>query len=132
MKTLLLSRLLFAFVWVVACVVALLSELAILPVAYIRQDPAGQYATQMIGIVLALACIYVSLKWYKFSFIQRRLTDDSDARQYQRLGLVRVLIIAVPVLYNIVMYYATLNGQLSFCFLISMLASVFCWPKPKA
>lgn len=132
MKTLLLSRLLFAFVWVVACVVAVLSELSILPVAYIRQDPAGQYATQMIGIVLALACIYISLKWYKFAFIQRRLTDDTDARQYQRLGLVRVLIIAVPVIYNIVMYYATLNGQLSFCFLISMLASVFCWPKSKA
>lgn len=132
MTTLLWSRILFVVVWIVSSVVAVLSELEVLPIAYVQLDATGQYIIQLIGIVLALACIYVSLKWYKFSFVQRWVANDIKDCGYYRLGLVRVLIIAAPVLYNLIVYYATLNSQLSFCFLISMLASVFCWPKAKA
>lgn len=131
MKILLWSRICFVVVWIIACMQAVLSELGVFPVAYVRLDAAGQYVIQLVGIVLTLACIYVSLKWYKFSFVKRRMTNDIDERNYHQQGLFRVVVIAVPILYNLFLYYATLNSQLSFCFLISMLASVFCWPKGK-
>lgn len=131
MKILLWSRICFVVVWIIACMQAVLSELGVFPVAYVRLDAAGQYVIQLVGIVLTLACIYVSLKWYKFSFVKRRMTNDIDERNYHQQGLFRVVVIAVPILYNLFLYYATLNSQLSFCFLISMLASVFCWPKEK-
>lgn len=131
MKILLWSRICFVVVWIIACMQAVLSELGVFPVAYVRLDAAGQYVIQLVGIVLTLACIYVSLKWYKFSFVKRRMTNDIDERNYHQQGLYRVVVIAVPILYNLFLYYATLNSQLSFCFLISMLASVFCWPKEK-
>lgn len=132
MKILLWSRICFVVVWIIACMQAVLSELGVFPVAYVRLDAAGQYVIQLVGIVLTLVCIYVSLKWYKFSFVKRRMTNDIDARNYHQQGLFRVVVIAVPILYNLFLYYATLNSQLSFCFLISMLASVFCWPKEKS
>lgn len=131
MKILLWSRICFVVVWIIACMQAVLSELGVFPVAYVRLDAAGQYVIQLVGIVLTLACIYVSLKWYKFSFVKRRMTNDIDERNYHQQGLFRVVVIAVPILYNLFLYYATLNSQLSFCFLISMLASVFCRPKEK-
>lgn len=126
MTTLFLSRLVYVLIWCLACVVAALSELDVIPVAYVHQTPAEQYAFQLIGLVLAVGCMYVCLRWERFSFIRLRM-----AASYYRWELLRVIVIALPVLFNLWAYYATLNTQLVFCFLISLVASIFCWPKEK-
>ena len=92
-----------------------------------------QYYIESAGIFLSIASVPLALKLFRF-VLKKKLDEASfpiALRQYLYWSALRLCILEVAVLFNIVVYYLTLNNIGALSALIVLSASAFCLPSEK-
>lgn len=82
------------------------------------------------GILLMIALLPLALKMFK-TVIQRKglaLTYDKRLALYLRMSRFRLGLLWFVCLYNVVLYYETLNDIGAMCALVAFLSMLFCIP----
>lgn len=129
------SRLItFSFValWVLMLCIALLFELDVFPSGILMQGDLTLYYLQSVGILLALILIPVSLKLFHVRLQKIKLLPLQQAvNGYFFLSLARIAALMVPAVFNLLLYYFSLNTAPAFVALITMMATIFCLPGER-
>ena len=120
----------FYGVWIGSGLLVALFESGCLPVGSLAGEDMWVYCLQTLGVLLALALIPASLKFFHVRLRRLRgLHEPERALQaYARLSALRIGGLALPIFYNLVLYYLSLNKAPGFLVLITLLATIFCIP----
>ena len=121
------------FVWLVTVMLFLAFESGALPTMYFQPDVEQAYALQVVAVVLTLLGSYVSMRLMAFSGVKQSVQSQEEMpalHTYATLCIVRTLLVAIAIWYNLLVYYlADFSTTLFYCFLITVVASLFCWPS---
>ena len=134
MKTFLkIPRWTHASVWAITVLAVLGFESELLPTMLFRPDAEQMYALQMVAVALTLLGSYMPMRLMAFDSVKqlvRKQQEESAQRTYATLCMVRTALVELSTGYNLLAYYLTeLNTTLFYCFLITAVASLFCWPS---
>ncbi len=132
-RLLCLLRMEFALMWVVNAGLAALYETDILPQGVFVDDVQMEYVMQTVGILLAVCLIPLSLRMFHLSLTRyvRQLSLPAALVSYRRWNEVRLSMLLAPSLFNMTVYYTTLNVTGLLCTGMVLLASLFCVPGRK-
>ncbi len=85
------------------------------------------YVAQVAGVALVLVCVPLAFRMMRLCFVARSIAGSRQA--YTRWALVRLSVLAVPMLFNTLAYYL-LTGEATSAYLalISFVAMLFFWP----
>ena len=117
----------YFLLWAAVGLLALLFETDVLPTAFLPADAQTEYVCQLLCVALTLGSVPVALRLLVLPKVKMQLEKEPGrAVQWNKLRLVLMI---VPILTNLVVYYAlaSTTGPL-FCLLISLAAFVFCYP----
>lgn len=121
------------FVWLVTVMLFLAIESGALPTMYFQPDVEQAYALQVVAVALTLLGSYVSMRLMAFSGVKKSVRSQEEMpalHTYATLCIVRTLLVAIAIWYNLLVYYLTdFSTTLFYCFLITVVASLFCWPS---
>lgn len=127
-KSILPARIFYILIWLLVAAYALLSELDVLPVGFVRSDPETVYALSMLCVLLTLSTTWGAVRFFSFKTIK-----EKAHRYAQTLPLwntLRIALLAIAIFFNLVTYYALLSGTSAlYCLGITLIALLFCWPK---
>lgn len=86
---------------------------------------------QSVGILLLLICIPLGLKTFSIKIRKIKLIEDENEKltKYLYWARIRIASVAIPLLFNILIYYLTQNNSMIFSAGISALALLFCKPQ---
>lgn len=122
----------FIAFYVVAAIFALVFELNPTAQGTAVGNDLTEYMLETISVLLTMIVIPVSLKLFSvMSLRHRSLTMAIRIRNYRMWSTTRLLAIGMVMIYNLWVYYATLNNIGGFCALICMVAALFCCPTRK-
>jgi len=124
----------FYLFWALPLLLVVLFETDLLPVGIYADSPEIQFVLENIGILVAIISVPLALKL--FSIILKKKIDKQESLivalgKYQFWSGMRLLILEVAVVFNIIIYYFTLNSAGGLCALIGLAASFFCYPSRK-
>ncbi len=109
-----------------------LSEAHYLPVGYLPATPQTQYATSLASCFLTLGGVYLALRLPAMPRAKRQMADTDAKRArtaYARWHGLQLFCIALPLLGNALLYYATpYSPAAGYALLISLIAVLFCYP----
>lgn len=111
----------FAVVW---CV---LYETDVFPQGSLVGDVRAEYILQTVGILLAVCLIPLSLRMFSLSLTRyvRQLSLPEALVSYRRWCEIRLAMLGAPVLFNLTVYYTTLNLTSLLCVGMLLVASLF-------
>lgn len=120
----------YVLAWVVCLGVVALYETDVLPQGTLVDDGKTGYMLQVFGILLAVALIPLTLKYFALILKRNVLTLDVERALigYRRLNEIRLSLLMVPALINLTAYYATLSSSGLLCAGMVALAACFCVP----
>lgn len=119
----------FATLWVLVILLVGLFELELLPTGLLVGEVRIIYYLQTIGILLALGLIPGALKLFHVQLRKiRQLPPQQAVRSYLSFYVLRIAALGVPALFNLILYYYSLDTASAFVTLITMMATVFCLP----
>ena len=123
----------FILFWLSGLLIVILGETDVLPVGYYADDVKMAYALDSIAIIITAACIPMALKL--FNIVLKRMVDKMGflkaLQSYILLSMVRLVLLFIPMLFGVMVYYMTLNKSGMFCALIGLTASLFCVPSEE-
>lgn len=129
-------KIFFWLIPLVAAVYAVLCESNVIPAAWLTLDADGQYAADVFSFVTAIGGTFFALRLPVFAKVKIRLAVASEERAmgvYLRMSLLRLLVVAIGVWGNLVLYYITsFFPTPKYCMLIALLALFFCYPSHNA
>lgn len=136
MKTFLkIPRWTHASVWAITILMALGFEFELLPSMCFQPDAEQEYALHVLAVVLTLLGSYVAMRLMAFAGVKQSVRKQEEVaaqRTYATLCLVRSALVALPIWYNLLVYYmADFSSTMLYCFLITAVASLFCWPSQE-
>lgn len=121
----------FSYFWLLPIFLVILGESGGDWVGMYADDVRVTYLAETITILLVAVCIPVSLKL--FSWILAKKIDNVDILQALRLYFfwsgIRLAILVMPLLAGFLTYYMMLSNKGLLCALISLTASLFCYPS---
>ena len=119
--------------WGLAVLLILLGELDIIPVGMYADDVRMTYYLETAGILLAAISVPLSLKLFSWVLIKKidKASFAIALGMYFRWSGVRLLILAIPTVINLLIYYLTLSNTGLLCALLTLTASLFCVPGEK-
>ncbi len=89
------------------------------------------YYIETFCILLTAICVPLSLKIFasqlKHKIDKERLPEALSL--YRNWSLYRLLLLSLPVLTGVTLYYLTMSNTGMLCASISLVASLFCWPS---
>lgn len=96
-------------------------------------DARMQYLWETAGILLAMTLVPLSLKLFSIVMVKKIMNRSLPLamKMYKRWNEIRLLMLALATLFNIFVYYSTLDNIGGLCALIGVTASVFCLPSEK-
>ncbi len=119
----------FGSMWFSVVFFTLLFELELIPSGVLVGDDITLYVTQTIGVLLTLAVIPGSLKWFHVRLQKLRKLPPKEALDgYLSASSMRIAALELSALYNLILYYFSLNTAPVYLTLITMMATVFCLP----
>lgn len=119
----------FCGLWAVVILLVGLFETELLPTGLLCGQKEVLYYLQTIGVLMALALIPVSLKYFHVQMQKiRELPLPSALRGYRMWSMLRLGGLALPTVFNLVLYYLSMNKAPGFMALITLLATAFCIP----
>ena len=126
-------RVAYVAVWVITGLIALCSEEGFLPVEYLSHDPNTDYVVGVVSFLTAIGGTYLALRHLPIKAFHKKLTSADEAHpwaQYKNCCVSRLAVIALAIIHNVTLYYATSYADsIKYCLLIVMIAAVFCWPS---
>ncbi|MCD8302867.1 MAG: hypothetical protein LUC44_07600 [Prevotellaceae bacterium] len=107
----------------VAAVLLLLGETEVLPLGLLPTS----YALQICECLVMLVCVPLALKLMAFRSVRGRLA--AQPRLYPSLAAVRIILLALPMIAGVALYFLMLDTSMLYCALISTLAFIYIWPS---
>lgn len=120
----------FILSWMLVLLLVVLYEADILPQGIMVGDVRMGYILQSAGVLLAIGLIPVSLRLFSFSLTRyvRNLPLPEALKSYRRWSEVRLGLLLAPALFNLSVYYWTLDLTGLLCSGMLLVASLFCVP----
>lgn len=129
------SRLLmvsFVGLWGLMAILVVLFEQDVFPVGIWEKEDRTLYYLQSAGVLSALFLIPASLKLFHVKLQKIKLLPPEKAvREYFLLSLARMGALMLPAVFNLLLYYFSLNTAPAYVALITMMATVFCIPGER-
>lgn len=121
----------FGCVWAIALATAMAYEMEWLPEGVWVGDGRVCYAMQVTGILMAMGFIPFSLRLFRRALVRSLrhcATDDEKLVSYRRWSEVRLALLLVALVFNLCVYYQTLDNTGLLCAGMVLVASLFCVP----
>lgn len=116
----------FATFVAVTLVIVVLFESDLLPTGILKDDVGSdEFWAATIMELLTLCIIPVSLRLFKFGAVSRRLVSAESLLKY---GMVRMLMLCLPMLANTLLYYLCMNVAFGYMAIIVFLCLAFVLP----
>ena len=113
---------------VLALLLVLLFETDLLPYGTLTELKHAEFITAIIMELLTIAVIPLALKLFKLRPVAARLNSPG---QLARFGLVRILLLATPMVANTLLYYLFMNVAFGYMGIILLLCMVFITPTQE-
>lgn len=114
----------------VAVVIAALYELDILPSGMMTGRPQDEFLSTISMELITIVFIPVALRMFKTKDVEKRL-EDGDIKAFRKWGLVRILMITVPLVLNTLLYYSFMNTTFGYMALILLICLPFIYPAVR-
>lgn len=90
-----------------------------------------EYVLEAAGIMLVIGLVPMALKLLSLKWVRRQVSNDRPGweRSYRRWSEVRLALLAVPLLWNLSVYYQLMSTTCSGCAAMVGIALLFCWPS---
>lgn len=123
----------FAIMWVIIIALMAVYENGILEEGVLVGNASAEYIAQLTGVLLAICLIPMSLRIFNLSLTKyiRNLDIDNALKSYRRWSEVRIILLSVVAVFNISLYYWTMDTTGLLCGAMALLASMFCVPAKK-
>ena len=108
----------------VAVVIAALYELDILPSGMMTGRPQDEFLSTISMELITIVFIPVALRLFKTKDVEKRL-EEGDIKAFRKWGLVRILMITVPLVLNTLLYYSFMNTTFGYMALILLICLPF-------
>ena len=128
-KVQLLLQLVFWVPVAVALLTVGLGEVDILPVGVLAGDQEAEFILASIMEVLTIVAIPLALKLFKLKPIAARLAPATGVSALRLWGVVRLLLLCVPMVINIVSYYLFMWVGFAYLAIILLLSLFFVYPS---
>ena len=114
----------------VAVVIAALYELDILPSGILAGRPQHEFLSTISMELITIVFIPVALRLFKTKDVEKRL-EEGDIKAFRKWGLVRILMITVPLVLNTLLYYSFMNTTFGYMALILLICLPFIYPAVR-
>ena len=114
----------------VAVVIAALYELDILPSGMLAGRPQDEFLSTISMELITIVFIPVALRLFKTKDVEKRL-EEGDIKAFRKWGLVRILMITVPLVLNTLLYYSFMNTTFGYMALILLICLPFIYPASR-
>lgn len=91
--------------------------------------PSTAYLLDMSAIALTICCIPVALRLMKFQFVNRSVVASQQS--YWKWSYVRFGLLAVPFIWNILLYSFAANESAGYLALMSLVSFILAWPSEE-
>lgn len=120
----------FILAWMLVLLLIALYETDVLPQGMMVGDARMEYILQTAGILLAMGLIPVSLRLFGLSLTRyvKTMPLPEALKSYRRWSEVRLGLLLAPALFNLSVYYWTLDLTGMLCAGMLLVASLFCVP----
>ena len=121
---------LFAVPIFLSLIIVLLYECDLLISGEMERDAVLEY--QLVGTMelITICLIPLALRLFKFKFVHRPIIDDS-VKGMKKWGILRIAMIAIPMLVNTFLYYQFVNVAFGYMGIIGLLSLVFVYPSEE-
>lgn len=128
-----LLRIEFVMMWVVVIALVAGYECGLLEEGSLVGNAIAEYAAQFTGVLLAICLIPLSLRIFNLSLTKyiRCLDIEKALDSYRRWSEVRIILLLTVAVFNISLYYWTMDSAGLLCGGMAVLASMFCVPGKK-
>ena len=114
----------------VAVVIAALYELDILPSGMLAGRPEDEFLSTISMELITIVFIPVALRLFKTKDVEKRL-EEGNIKAFRKWGLVRILMITVPLVLNTLLYYSFMNTTFGYMALILLICLPFIYPAVR-
>ena len=114
----------------VAVVIAALYELDILPSGMFTGRPQDEFLSTISMELITIVFIPVALRLFKTKDVEKRL-EEGNIKAFRKWGLVRILMITVPLVLNTLLYYSFMNTTFGYMALILLICLPFIYPAVR-
>ena len=114
----------------VAVVIAALYELDILPSGMFTGRPQDEFLSTISMELITIVFIPVALRLFKTKDVEKRL-EEGNIKAFRKWGLVRILMITVPLVLNTLSYYSFMNTTFGYMALILLICLPFIYPASR-
>ena len=114
----------------VAVVIAALYELDILPSGMFTGRPQDEFLSTISMELITIVFIPVALRLFKTKDVEKRL-EEGNIKAFRKWGLVRILMITVPLVLNTLLYYSFMNTTFGYMALILLICLPFIYPAAR-
>ena len=132
-KVLISLQLSYLAVWIGTGVWAFLSEMDVCPTDYISGAPTTDYTLNLLAIALTIGGFYLGLRLPAFKCSARKLSAEAPEEAwnwYKKMAAMRTLLLGLPVVYDVIIYYAAPYAtSVKYCLLIALVGLLFGWPS---
>lgn len=122
--------LLFLFIAMIAIGLAIVTlyECDLLTAANYNGHGVSEYHTVMIMELLTICLIPFSLRLFKFKHVRCQLASNA-ASSLRKWGAIRLFMIALPMIFNTILYYQFMNVAFGYLAIICLLSLAFIYPS---
>lgn len=123
----------FYAMWVIVIGLIAGYECGILEEGVLIGNDNAIYVAQLTGVLLAICLIPMSLRIFNLSLTKyiKTLNIENALKSYRRWSEVRIILLLVVAVFNISLYYWTMDNTGLLCGGMAVLASMFCIPGRK-
>ena len=114
----------------VAVVIAALYELDILPSGILAGRPQDEFLSTISMELITIVFIPVALRLFKTKDVEKRL-EEGNIKAFRKWGLLRILMITVPLVLNTLLYYSFMNTTFGYMALILLICLPFIYPAVR-
>ena len=114
----------------VAVVIAALYEPDILPYGMLAGRPQDEFLSTISMELITIVFIPVALRLFKTKDVEKRL-EEGNIKAFRKWGLVRILMITVPLVLNTLLYYSFMNTTFGYMALILLICLPFIYPAVR-
>ena len=122
----------YLFIVGLAALLVLLFETETLPTGFLATEAEASYIASLLSIILTLLGTYLALKLPALPKAKLEISDKDEQKAlsaYQKWTNRQLSCIAVPILGNTFIYYATYSESAVYALLITLIGMLFCWPS---
>ncbi len=113
----------------VVAVILLLGEIDVIPNGILASDKQFEFVVMTIMELCTIVAIPVALKLFKFKRISSKLSSTDSLATLNRWGLVRLVLLIVPMVVNLLCYYLFMKVGFGYLAIILFLSLFFVYPS---